>query len=254
MNRIRIESAAGVAHITLAHPPVNVIDIPMMEELLAAIREAEQKPEIRAIVFRGEDKHFSAGVDIAAHAPETVAEMLTKFHAVILAVADSPKVTVAVVHGNCLGGGAELALVCDMVFTTGGAIWGFPEIRLACFPPVACVALAALVGQKQAAELILSGRTFSGYDAREMGLANDVAETEVNAELALDRALKPLAELSPAALAVTKRAMYVWQGLHLDKGLARAEKIYLEELMKTEDVKEGVAAWREKRPPKWKGK
>jgi cyclohexa-1,5-dienecarbonyl-CoA hydratase len=254
MNRIKIESGAGVVNITLVHPPVNVIDIPMMEELLTAIREAEQRPEIRAIVFRGEGKHFSAGVDIAAHAPETIAEMLTKFHAVIMAVADSPKVTVAVVHGNCLGGGAELALVCDMVFTTGGAVWGFPEIKLACFPPVACVALAALVGQKRAAELILSGRTFSGYDAREMGLANEVSETEVNAELELSRALKPLAELSAAALAVTKRAMYVWQGLHLDKGLARAEKIYLEELMKTEDVKEGVAAWREKRPPKWKGR
>src|SRR5436853_7351627 len=107
--RISVTYELAAGHITLKNPPVNVIDIPMMEELLAAIREVEQKPEINAIVFRGEGKSFSAGVDIAAHAPEKVAEMLSKFHAVILAIARSPKVSVAAVHGDCLGGGAELA-------------------------------------------------------------------------------------------------------------------------------------------------
>ena len=71
----------------------------------------------------------------------------------------SKKITIAAVHGHCLGGGAELAMVCDMVFTTESAQWGFPEIKLGCYPPVACAALAALVGQKRAAELILTGRT-----------------------------------------------------------------------------------------------
>ena len=79
--------------------------------------------------------------------------------------------TIAAVHGHCLGGGAELAMMCDMVFTAEDAQWGFPEIKLGCYPPVACTALAALVGQKRAAELILTGRTINGKEAAEIGLA-----------------------------------------------------------------------------------
>ncbi len=85
--------------------------------------------------------------------------MLSKFHAVIRALIGTKKVTIACVHGHCLGGGAELAMVCDMVYTADNAGWGFPEIKLGCYPPVAATALAALVGQKHAAELMLTGRT-----------------------------------------------------------------------------------------------
>ncbi len=244
----------STAHITLHHPPVNVINIAMMEALLAAIRDTESRPEISSIVFRGEGKGFSAGVDIAEHTPEKIQEMLSKFHAVILAIARSQKVSIAAVHGNCMGGGAELAMICDMVFTTADAKWGFPEIKLACFPPAACVALAALVGQKRATGLILTGRTFTGREAAGMGLANQSLNTLEQLEENISRTLTDLKQMSAAALAVTKKAIYTWDGLHLDKGIARAEKIYLDDLMKTEDVREGVAAWKEKRAPKWKGK
>jgi cyclohexa-1,5-dienecarbonyl-CoA hydratase len=254
MNRISITYEKHAAWITIKHPPVNVIDIAMMEELAAAITEIEARPDVPAMVFRGEGESFSAGVDIAAHTPEKIEEMLCKFHAVILAIARSPKISIAAVHGNCLGGGAELAMVCDMVYTTADAKWGFPEIKLACYPPVACVALAALVGQKRAAELILTGRTFDGAYAEHIGLANAMASSRVQLAQMVESALASLAQMSAAALSVTKKAIYTWDGLHLDKGIARAEKIYLEELMKTGDVKEGVQAWMEKRAPKWKGK
>jgi len=254
MNRIALAYDSRATYITLKHPPVNVIDIPMMDELAAAIAEVEARPDVPAMVFRGEGDNFSAGVDIAAHTPAHIEEMLRKFHAVILAIARSPKVSIAAVHGNCLGGGAELALVCDMVYTTADAKWGFPEIKLACFPPVACVALAALVGQKRAAELILTGRTFDGAYAEHIGLANAMAASRVQLQQMVESSLGALAQMSAAALGVTKKAIYTWDGLHLDKGIARAEKIYLEELMKTEDVKEGVAAWMEKRAAKWKNK
>jgi cyclohexa-1,5-dienecarbonyl-CoA hydratase len=253
-SRIIVAYEAAAARITLKNPPANVIDIPMMEELLAAIREVEQKPEITTMVFRGERKCFSAGVDVAAHTPEKIAEMLQKFHAVILAIANSQKISIAAVHGNCLGGGAELALICDMVYSSEDATWGFPEIKLGCYPPVACVALAALVGQKRASELILTGRTFKGSDAVKMGLVNETAVSALELNGIVDRSLKELAAMSAAALSVTKKAIYTWDGLHLDKGIARAEKIYLEELMKTEDVKEGVDAFMQKRKPVWSGK
>ncbi|HWO35593.1 MAG TPA: enoyl-CoA hydratase/isomerase family protein, partial [Candidatus Acidoferrum sp.] len=163
------------------------------------------------------------------------------------------KVTIAAVHGNCLGGGAELAMVCDMVYTADSAQWGFPEIKLGCYPPVACAALASLVGQKRASELILTGRTMSGTLAAEMGLANRAVAAEELAGV-VDATVKELVQLSAAALALTKKAIYAWDALHFDKGLARAEKIYLEELMKTSDAQEGISAFMEKRRPDWAGK
>jgi enoyl-CoA hydratase/carnithine racemase len=157
------------------------------------------------------------------------------------------------VHGHCLGGGAELAMVCDMVYTTESAQWGFPEIKLGCYPPVACTALAALVGQKRAAELILTGRTLNGLEAATIGLATR-AVTDDELDGAVDGTLHDLQKLSPAALAVAKQAFYAWDAMHFDKGLARAEKIYFEELMKTGDAHEGICAFMERREARWTGK
>jgi cyclohexa-1,5-dienecarbonyl-CoA hydratase len=179
--------------------------------------------------------------------------MLHKFHAVVRLLVASRKVAIAAVHGHCLGGGAELAMVCDMVYTAASAQWGFPEIKLACYPPVACTALAALVGQKRAAELILTGRTISGAEAAEIGLANRSVADEDLMEV-VDSTVEELTRLSPAALAITKKAIYAWDSMHFDKGLARSENLYLRELMNTADAHEGIAAFMEKRKPNWAGK
>jgi len=240
-----------VARITLHNPPLNIIDIPMMEQLSAAIAESEGRSDIMVIMLAGSDKVFSAGVDVAAHTPDKVQEMLSKFHEVFRALIASRKVSVATIHGHCLGGGAELAIVCDIVIASESSTWGFPEVSLGCFPPVAATALAALAGQKHAAELILTGRKFDGLEARFLGLANwAVPDHQVKEKL--DEVITRLAKLSPTALALAKKAIYAWDSMHFDKGLARAEKIYLEELMQTEDAREGIAAFLEKREPKWK--
>ena len=170
--RTQVNIAPPVARLVLSHPPVNVIDIAMMEELAQALGEIEARSDLSVVVLSGAGKAFSAGVDVAAHTPDKVEGMLVKFHAVIRALVASRKVTVAAVHGHCLGGGAEIAMVCDVVYTTASAEWGFPEIKLGCYPPVACTALAALAGQKRAAELILTGRTISGIEIAATGLAN----------------------------------------------------------------------------------
>src|SRR5438309_10891335 len=251
--RLHVEAEGRMARITRTHPPLNVIDFQMMDELQAALQQLEQRKEVSVMIISGADRAFSAGVDVAVHTPELVHTMLQKFHGIILALVKFPKITIAEVHGVCLGGGAELAMVCDMCFTTPDAKWGFPEITLGCYPPVACTALASLVGQKRAADLIFTGRTFSGEEAAAWGLANE-AQPEGALQEAIQRTVDHLLKLSPAALAVAKKAFYAWDSMHLDKGLARAEKIYLEELMQTEDVKEGIAAWMEKRKPVWKGK
>lgn len=242
-----------LARITFTHPPLNVFDFPMIDELLAALQQLEQRREVSTVILTGGERGFSAGVDVAVHTPDQIQTMFQKFHGLILALTRFPKITIAEVHGVCLGGGAELAMVCDMCFTTDKAKWGFPEITLGCYPPVACTALAALVGQKRAANLIFTGRTFSGEEAAQWGLANEAypeGELQEVIQATLDRLLK----LSPAALALAKKAFYAWDSIHLDKGLARAEKIYIEELMQTEDAKEGIQAWLEKRKPQWKGR
>jgi len=248
-----LEIASPVARIVMENPPLNVIDIPMMEEFAQALADIEARSDISVIVLEGEGRAFSAGVDVAAHTPDKIEAMLLKFHAVIRALVATKKVSIAAVHGSCLGGGAELAMICDIVYTAASARWGFPEIKLGCYPPVACTALAALVGQKRASELILTGRTISGSEAAAIGLANRaLADEELAA--AVDHTLEELSKLSPAALAVAKKAFYAWDAIHFDKGLARAEKIYLEELIETADAQEGIRAFLEKREPKWTGK
>jgi cyclohexa-1,5-dienecarbonyl-CoA hydratase len=251
--RLTVDIGASVARIGLRHDPLNIIDIPMMEELVQALGEIEARSDISVVVLSSEGRAFSAGVDVAAHTPNKIEAMLLKFHTVIRALVASRKVTIAAVHGHCLGGGAELAMVCDVVYTSASALWGFPEIKLGCYPPVACTALAALIGQKRAAELILTGRTITGNEAAAMGLANRAVPDEELA-VAVNQTVRDLLKLSPAALAVTKKAVYAWDAMHFDKGLARAEKIYLEELMKTADAQEGIRAFMEKREPNWAGK
>lgn len=250
--RLELKIDAPLARFTLQHPPLNVIDMQMMDELTAALAQVESRTDISIIIVQGSDQAFSAGVDVAAHTPDKIEDMLRKFHASIMKLVAMKKVTVAAVRGHCLGGGAELAMVCDLVFTTKNAQWGFPEIKLACFPPVAATALAALIGQKQACDLILTGRTISGEEAARLGLANR-AVPEGDLDSAVQESIDRLAKISPAALAVTKKAIYAWDSIHFDKGLARAEKVYLEELTKVEDMQEGISAFLEKREATWKG-
>jgi cyclohexa-1,5-dienecarbonyl-CoA hydratase len=249
--RIAVELRPPAARITLQNPPLNVIDVHMMDELRAALEQIEARPEISAIVFAGSERAFSSGVEIAEHTAEKIRNTLTAFHSVIRSVVASRKLTIACVRRHCLGGGAEFALMCDVAFASPDSVWGFPEIKLACYPPVASVALSAIVGQKLAAEMILTARTLTGTEALNAGLVNGVAD---DPETLVEECLQRVSQLSPAALAVAKKAFYAWDAIHFDKGLARAEQIYFEELMKTADAHEGIAAHMERRRPVWTGK
>src|SRR5260370_30344183 len=132
---LTVDVRSSVARIGLRHPPLNVIDIPMMEELAQTLGDVEVRSDISVVLLSGEGKAFSAGVDVAAHTPDRVESMLIKFHTAIRALVASKKVTIAAVHGHCLGGGAELAMVCDMACTTASPHWAFPELNPASYPP-----------------------------------------------------------------------------------------------------------------------
>ncbi len=248
--RVALQIDSPIARLTLSHSPRNVIDFAMMDELSSALAEIEASPPIAMVVIEGAGNCFSAGVDVAAHTPDRVQEMLQKFHAVVRTLVSSKKITIAAVRGSCLGGAAELAMVCDIAITTESATWGFPEIKLGCFPPVAAASLSALVGQKRAANLILTGTPIKGVRAAALGLAT-MAVPDGQLDSALEDKLAALKSLSPAALAIAKRAIYAWDAAHFDKGLARAERIYVDELTRCEDAQEGIRAFLEKRPPRW---
>lgn len=251
-SRIAVEQQAPVSRITLSHGSQNVIDFEMMDELKNALHELERHHETSVIVLSGAGENFSGGVDIPSHLRDKVGLMLCKFHGVVRLLASSHKVTIACVRGNCLGGGAELAVVCDMAFTTADAVWGFPEIKLGCYPPVAAAALATVVGQKRAAELLLTGRLFTGTQAAEMRLANEAVPGD-QLDGRVEEVVNELKILSPTALSAAKRALYTWDAAHFEKALNHTEQVYREELIDSHDAEEGIRAWMEKRQPKWTG-
>ena len=195
---IEVERDAAVARLWLHRPPLNVLDIPTLEELNAALDSLPAPPHLRFVIFQGRgERGFSAGVDVRDHTPDRVARMLSTFHQVFRKLWTSDWITIAAVHGNCLGGGMELATFCDFVVATHTARFAQPEIKLGCFPPVAAVLLPALVGPRRALELILTGRALTAAEAQAIGLVTQIVG-EGELETATIELVKSLAAHSPA--------------------------------------------------------
>jgi cyclohexa-1,5-dienecarbonyl-CoA hydratase len=248
--QVRVENRA--AWIKLNQPPLNILNIPMMRELDAALKRAI--PQCDFLVFYSEaQKGFSAGVDVADHSPKRVGKMLGSFHAIFRRLAATDCVTLAFVHGYCLGGGMELATFCDFVVAAGSAQFGQPEIKLGCFPPVAMITLPQLIGIRAATDLILTGRQIGAPEAQMLGLVTRVVPDGEHADAAHEL-LDELRELSPAVLRLARRTMWRLHAAEFSKRLTEVERIYLTKLMKTFDAQEGIRAFLEKRPPHWQGK
>jgi len=213
---------------------------------------AENKANV-VVIRSGIAKGFSAGVDVADHVPEHVHQMLTSFHRAVRLLDRWNRVSIAQVHGVCLGGGAELAFACDLVVAGESADFGFPEIDLGCFPPVAAATLPNRIGWHAAAEFVLTGRRFGAIEARQRGLVNAAAPDAELEKLTEDYA-RALEAKSPAVLRITRRAMRESREVPFAQALWSCEEIYREQLLPTEDAKEGVRAYLEKRKPRWSGK
>lgn len=249
---IGLESGAGLATLTIRRPPLNVLDIPTMEEMNVALEECLAAPDFKLLVITAAgEKAFSAGVEVADHTPDKVDRMLEVFHGIIRRLQRMPVPTLAAVNGAALGGGMELALGCDMLVAAAGARFGQPEIKLAVFPPVAAVLLPRLVPPARAMEILLGGESLTAEEARGIGLVNRVFPRESFAA-DVQAFIAPFLKLSRAALVSARKAIRAAGDQPFVPALEAAERIYLEELMKTDDAREGLAAFLEKRTPVWR--
>lgn len=253
MTPIRFErsSDGSIATITLARPKANVLDSEMIEAITGQVKTLADDTGLRLLVFAAEGRHFSFGASVPEHLPGKVDKMLPAFHQMFREIESAGLPTAAVVRGQCLGGAAELATWCGMVFCEPRTHIGVPEIKLGVFPPIAAFALRWRVGGHNATKLVITGQSIAGEEAVRLGLADHCSDDP-------DAALQAwhdehLASLSPAALRAAWRATRrpLAEALHTE--LDELERQYLSELMAHPDALEGLTAFLEKRSPQWTG-
>lgn len=249
---VHIDKNERLLTITWDRPPLNVLDIVLLRELDQVLRSCAADQTIDVVVLRGWGmKAFSAGVDIKDHTKEKVPEMLEVVHGVIRKLLGLPQVTIAAVRGACLGGGCEVASVCDFIVASEESIFATPEILVGCYPPVALARFAALIGYHRAAEMILTGRRFSAREAQAMGLINRVC-ADGDLESGVESLAGELLSKSGAVLRLTVKGLRELSLRDFDAALKRSEQIYCDELLRTADVEEGVQAFLQKRTPQWR--
>jgi len=237
MSTVTLEKTNNIARVTLNKPPLNVMDIAMMEELDAALKSLKGDRASKVIVIAAAGKAFSAGVDVADHTKERVDEMIKKFDNIFRTLWSLEQPTVAAVQGMALGGGCEVAIGCDFVVASEKAKFGQPEIKVGVFPPVAA--------------LVLTGETFFAREAERIGLVNVVAPPE-SFDAAVNAFVGKLTALSGVVLRLAKRATRIGLDQGADAAFAEIERLYLRDLMQAADAAEGLAAFLEKRAPVWK--
>jgi enoyl-CoA hydratase/carnithine racemase len=252
---VRLESAAGIGTIRLDRPPVNALNTQVQEEIRAAALAAAEDPAVRAVVVWGGARAFAAGADIAELADLSYAQMSARAAALSSAfdaVAKIPKPVVAAVTGYALGGGCELALACDWRVVAEDARLGQPEIRLGVIPGAGGTQrLARLVGPARAKDLIFSGRSVGAEEALRIGLADRVVPASGVYETAVEL-VRGYVDGPAQALRAAKLAVDGGLDLDLASGLAWESQLFAA-LFATQDRREGMAAFLDKRPPRFTG-
>lgn len=237
------------ATITFAAPPVNVLTLELLAELESRFREAASSHPV--VLLRSTGPNFSAGVDVAAHASDRAAAMLTRFHSLIRTVLSLPAIPVAAVQGKALGGALELLLAHDLVIASTDASLGQPEIEVGCFPPVATALLPERIGPQRAADMVYSGRLLQASEAADLGLVTHLS-SPAGFDDAVAEVVEALCDRSHAVLRLARRALAAVRLQEWEQRIAACERIYLEELTRTDDIDEGVRAFAEKRAPQWR--
>jgi cyclohexa-1,5-dienecarbonyl-CoA hydratase len=243
----------SVCRVILNDGKGNVLDKVMMADLLSLLDEIKGNNDIKLMTFEGEGQHFSFGASIEEHTKERAPGMLGAFHQIFYKIIDLSIPTLAKISGQCLGGGMELALICNVLIADKTAKLGQPEIILGVFPPPASIMLPLKIGYARAEELLITGRTINAGEGVKIGLINEVYEDKQTMDAALrewiDRYIVPK---SASSLRFGVKATRKTFNQILQEKLPELENEYLEELMNTEDANEGIQSFIEKRKPVWK--
>ena len=240
------------AFLTINRPPMNILNIATMEEMNDAITSLTDNKDVKVLVLTSAgEKAFSAGVDVTEHTADKVEKMLRVFHDVFRNLSKLDQVTIAAVKGFTLGGGCEVAIFCDMIFAADNLKIGQPEIKLAAIPPIALLIMPQLIGLKKASELLFTGKVIEAAEAERIRLVNKTVQLDTFDGELID-VIQPLTEQSLVGLKFSKKGGQLGLATSFPDGLEKIEKMYLEDLMASEDSHEGLKAFMEKRKPTWK--
>ena len=251
MKLVQFASAQGVARLTLNRPPANVMSVEMMEEIVSALEALEYQRDVKLLVINASGKYFSAGFELSDHLGDRAYVMLEDFHRLFDLLRRVDKPTLAVVNGPALGAGCMLAAGCDMTLSAASAKFALPEIKGGVFNTVAAAVLPRIVGRKKAFEMILGGLSLTAEAAERAGLISRVVpDDKLEAEVAA--VVQRFQDGSAPLLQCAKRAIAGGLDVLLSDALTFAEDVYLNQLMATEDVAEGLKAVLGKRKPVWK--
>ncbi len=247
---VEVSVSDGIGVIRLRRPPLNVLHIPMMEELNTSLETVLSGGDLAALVIRAEGKAFSGGVDVADHTPDKVGDMIRLFHGIFRTLAATDTLTIAAVQGAALGGGCELACFCDIVLASDRAKFGQPEVRIGVFPPIAACILPAQIGLRKAIELTTLGATIKADEAHRIGLVNHVYPAS-EFDACVEAFVSEIRKMSRPVVRLAKQATMFGTRERILSHLEHVEKLYLDDLMHLSDAREGIAAFIEKRTPAW---
>jgi enoyl-CoA hydratase len=254
LRHLTVTRADAVATVALDRPPVNAVDLEVIGEFLRVVAQLRADPAVRAVIVTGRERRFCAGADIAMLkdlSPENQ-RRARQWVDVQAGLEAMEKPVVAAINGYALGGGAELALACDVRLMARGGEIGFPEIRLGFFPGAGGTQrLTRLVGPARALRLMMEGRRLTADEARALGLVDEVVPADLLPQTVRDVAER-LAAGPTRAIGLLKRCVYHGHGRPLDEGLA-LEAEAVSELIRTADAREGLDAFLAKRPPRFTG-
>ena len=257
MEKINLEFThnESVARIILNDGKGNVLDASMMNDLHNVFDKLKSNNNIKLITFEGAGKHFSFGASVPEHTKAEAGKMLDSFHKLFYELIDLAIPTMAKISGQCLGGGMELALICNFLFADKSTKMGQPEIILGVFPPPASLLLPLKIGWARAEELLITGKTITAEEAKSLGLLNEVFEDKEAMDSALNEWIeKHIVPKSASSLRYSVKAVRVRFNRVIKKSLPKLEQMYLTGLMETEDANEGINAFCEKIIPVWKNR
>jgi cyclohexa-1,5-dienecarbonyl-CoA hydratase len=252
-SEVRYEVREDIACLTLDAPPLNILTAALMGQLTGLVERAQRDTTLKGVALTSAGRAFSAGADVGEHQPERAAEMIAAFSRLFGALGALELPVIMAVDGAALGAGLELAMMADVLLASDRATFGQPEIRLGFFAPVGVAWLPARIGLGRALEVTCTGRTFSAAEMQTMGLVSRVVAPEQLTQ-ALDTVLNDLRRASPVIMRMNVRLSRQLAGQPFEAARRSAERVFLEELLATEDVREGIASFVEKRRPVWRNR